>query len=97
MLKENQEKIKNAHDNSQVLIGISDQFEEGEWMTVLGEPLEKTSYVNWIKGEPNNSDRDENCGALRVTNEVGMNDVPCTYKFSYICERPNEIFIVQHS
>ena len=35
-----------------VWLGLTDEFEEGNWQWVTGEPL---NYTNWYDGEPNNN------------------------------------------
>ena len=35
-----------------VWLGLTDEFEEGNWQWVTGEPLD---YTNWYEGEPNNN------------------------------------------
>jgi hypothetical protein len=37
---------------SGVWIGLTDEFEEGNWQWVTGEPV---NFTNWVDGEPNNS------------------------------------------
>ena len=39
--------------SSAVWLGLTDEFEEGNWQWVTGEPLD---YTNWYEGEPNNSE-----------------------------------------
>jgi hypothetical protein len=71
-------------------LGIHDLYEEGDWVTVTGEPLEKTGFSGWtttIKAnvQPDNSGGAENCATLII--EGGMNDVNCnSYFLPFFCE-----------
>lgn len=72
----------------QAWIGMHDQFEEGNWVTILDDAFEEFEYKIWaiILGEQQPSDRnhENNCGALCV--DGTFDDVKCEFKFPYICE-----------
>lgn len=75
-------------NSSEAWIGVHDQFEEGDWVTVFGEP---TSWRRWNNGQPDNapSTHDggrttENCGVL--TTRGVMSDYACYLTMAYICE-----------
>ncbi|XP_076643424.1 hemolymph lipopolysaccharide-binding protein-like isoform X6 [Halictus rubicundus] len=69
-----------------VWIGIHDLFEQGKWVTVTGEPVAAMSYYPWAAGEPNNEFGVEHCAALWKKHSDGIFDVPCSAKYSFICE-----------
>ena len=47
--------------NSAVWLGLTDEFEEGNWQWVTGEPLD---FTNWVEGEPNNYEGLEHYAAM---------------------------------
>lgn len=73
---------------SQAWIGLHDQFEEGEFVTVLDEELKNIGYANWTtiynKVEPDN-DNNQDCVNI-VKEDGGMDDNWCVANFSYICK-----------
>ena len=65
-------------------IGVSDQKDEGKWLTSLNEPI---PYSSWRGGEPNNLKfkcGDEDC-AVQLSNKL-WNDVCCNFKYAFICQ-----------
>lgn len=73
-------------------IGIHDQFEEGDWITVMDESINKTGYIRWQEGLPNNyqfydgTEVDADCGTINDKGE--FLDVYCGKKYRYFCELP---------
>ncbi|XP_076223817.1 hemolymph lipopolysaccharide-binding protein-like [Nomia melanderi] len=68
-------------------VGIHDQFEEGDWITLSGESLERAGYDKWSNlwpNEPDNLNGNQNCGTLRK--EAAYDDVDCNLHHPYICE-----------
>ena len=65
-------------------IGTHDMFEQGHWVTLKGEPLEKTGFDHWLPGEPDNAGGVEHCGVFVRTN--GMNDLTCNSLSAYFCK-----------
>lgn len=71
-------------------LGIHDLYQEGEWVTIEGDPLEETGYTGWttkltqFPNQPDNFGGNQNCGLLIV--EGGMDDVYCNDVNSYFCE-----------
>ncbi|XP_069674759.1 hemolymph lipopolysaccharide-binding protein-like [Periplaneta americana] len=65
-------------------IGINDFDKEGTFVTVTGDPINKTGYVKWLPGEPN-SGNTANCGA--VTREGNYVDSGCSNRFSFFCKK----------
>ncbi|XP_069694778.1 hemolymph lipopolysaccharide-binding protein-like [Periplaneta americana] len=67
-----------------LLLGFHDRFVEGEFVTIFGKPLGSTGFIRWHENEPNN-DGDEDCGSMYP--DGGLNDLPCSQKQPFICER----------
>ncbi|MDC3166204.1 T9SS type A sorting domain-containing protein [Candidatus Marinimicrobia bacterium] len=55
-----------------VWLGLTDEFEEGNWQWVTGEPVE---YTSWAEGEPNNSGGVEHYADFNI-NSGDWNDAP---------------------
>ncbi len=55
-----------VYENTQgkIWLGFTDEELEGNWEWITGEPV---SFTNWLPGEPNNSNNDENYAHLRHT------------------------------
>ena len=65
-------------NKEQALLGLHDFFHEGEWLTILGEPLTETGYAEWTTkwyGPQPDNYQGQNCGALVI--HGGMDDVFC--------------------
>lgn len=90
MILKSKSNLKDALYDNEVWIGIHDQFENGDWLTIFGEPLESTGYVDWIiisdSQNPDNLFGKESCGAIVSSLTVGLNDLPCYNELAYICE-----------
>lgn len=71
----------------QAFLGFHDIFAEGDWVTIHDEPLEKTGFAEWLKGEPSGTSGagKEDCGGLLLASKK-LNDVPCSYRLGFICE-----------
>jgi hypothetical protein len=67
-----------------VWVGWNDLKTEGTWEWVSHE---RPTYFPWRPGEPNNYKADEDCGEWYLDNGE-MNDLPCSFRRAYICERP---------
>ncbi|XP_015671217.1 hepatic lectin [Protobothrops mucrosquamatus] len=66
-------------------IGLSDHNTEGQWRWVDNTDY-RTSFKNWLEGEPNDNSNNEDCGELY---EAGKwNDVSCNTKKFYVCKKP---------
>ncbi|XP_067005235.2 uncharacterized protein [Anabrus simplex] len=78
-------RILPTHFNSYSYVGVHDNYMEGQFETIFGEPLDKTGYVKWNFGQPDNSHHfGENCVSM---NRRGFfNDVPCDTELPYFCE-----------
>ncbi|CAL8329538.1 unnamed protein product [Lota lota] len=64
-------------------IGLSDFESESVWTWVDGSPLTRPRF--WAPGEPNNIG-DEDCAGVPSSTEK-WNDVPCTVKWHWVCEK----------
>ncbi|GCB78168.1 hypothetical protein scyTo_0016794 [Scyliorhinus torazame] len=65
-------------------IGLSDSICEGDWRWVDGTDY-ASSVKFWRQGEPNDDNNNEDCAELHVCGE--WNDLPCTVKQYWICEK----------
>ena len=66
-------------------IGATDEEHEGRF--VFHHSKRPVPNTFWHEGEPNNVKGIEHCVVLFAGYET-FYDVPCTYKFKYVCERP---------
>jgi len=72
-------------------LGIHDLYEEGDWVTVTSEPLERTEFSGWTTKistmQPDNVGGAENCATFIIESE--MNYVNCNlFILSFFCEIP---------
>ncbi|XP_049961674.1 macrophage mannose receptor 1-like [Schistocerca serialis cubense] len=71
-------------------IGFHDQFNEGQYLTIYGEPLYTLDYSRWWSKGPDNVGQNfmgnpgEDCGAIH--RDGGLNDLPCGQKNAFFCE-----------
>ncbi|XP_011341206.1 hemolymph lipopolysaccharide-binding protein-like [Ooceraea biroi] len=71
-------------------LGLHDLYEEGDWVSILDEPLENTGYTSWTTkwpNQPDNNGGNQNCAAL-VSPEGGMDDVQCGILLHFFCKLP---------
>lgn len=83
-------KIKNAAFLNEGFIGIHDYFAEGDWVTVLDEPLATTGFTKWSDewgGQPDNIGI-QNCGSYVV--DGFLDDIVCSSSLPFFCEIPME-------
>ncbi|XP_070597166.1 hepatic lectin-like [Erythrolamprus reginae] len=66
-------------------IGLSDHNDEGQWRWIDSTDF-RTSYKNWLEGEPNDNSNNEDCGELYTAGK--WNDVACNAKKFYVCKKP---------
>lgn len=65
-------------------IGLVRQHDK-QFVTVYGL---KPTYTDFLLGEPNNSNGNENCFHLKLSSPTtGWNDIRCGENFYYICEQ----------
>ena len=57
----------------QITLGLSDRAREGNF--VWEQSGEKPTFTNWLVGEPNNLNQNEDCVELK--SDGGWNDIPC--------------------
>ncbi|KAK7789757.1 hypothetical protein R5R35_005176 [Gryllus longicercus] len=76
-----------THFNDYQYLGVHDLYSEGDWETVVGDPLNETGYVVWGRNQPDNAHHHgENC--LSMNRNGFFNDVPCWTELPFICEHP---------
>ncbi|XP_077976842.1 C-type mannose receptor 2-like [Glandiceps talaboti] len=66
-----------------IWIGLNDLKEEGKWKWEDGSQV---TYSNWIPTEPN-SLGNEDCAQIRKEHDDKWNDIDCSNKYGYICEK----------
>ncbi|MEE8424258.1 MAG: C-type lectin domain-containing protein [Elusimicrobiota bacterium] len=64
-----------------IWIGLNDRDKEGDWRWTSGDAVK---YVGWSSGEPNDSDKNEDCADWNVE---GWNDIPCHVHIPFLCKR----------
>ena len=72
-------------------LGATDVVTENKWFWAQSDtPL--TYFSDWLKGEPNNYNSEEDCLTFNY-DKRHWNDVPCTYKYPFVCQKSisNEI------
>ncbi|XP_061844364.1 CD209 antigen-like protein C isoform X2 [Nerophis lumbriciformis] len=68
-------------------IGMSDRFQEGNWIWVDGTPVNKNK-LEWSPGQPDEAFGGEDCGDLRTMIDfIGLNDFNCNARSQWICEK----------
>ncbi|KAG7207839.1 hypothetical protein KM043_009440 [Ampulex compressa] len=80
-------KMLNDSGKSSAWLGVHDQFEEGDWVTVKDEALESTGYSKWttkFSNQPSNYGGNQNCALL--LKEGGMNDETCNFTRPSFCK-----------
>uniref|UniRef100_I3K9E3 Ladderlectin n=1 Tax=Oreochromis niloticus TaxID=8128 RepID=I3K9E3_ORENI len=65
-------------------LGGSDAQKEGYWFWIDGT---RFRYTFWCRGEPNNLHRREHCMHMNFTGSKCMNDIPCNYRYPFVCVR----------
>lgn len=86
--------IVNPSRHDMIWLGAHNMFEQNGWVTVEGETLGSSGYVDWSKGcdgyppEPNNIGGTEHCLAL-YSKCQGLNDYTCSARFPFVCEKPD--------
>ncbi|KAJ8676063.1 hypothetical protein QAD02_011849 [Eretmocerus hayati] len=73
-----------------VLLGFHDIYNEGEFVTILGQTMEEAGFDEWSQvggKQPKNNDgwdNVQNCGAMAVDGK--LDDVACGSEYGFICE-----------
>ncbi|KAK7909295.1 hypothetical protein WMY93_013979 [Mugilogobius chulae] len=75
--------LRNFAQRRHIWIGFSDAQYNNYWFWANGE---RTRYTRWCRGQPNNYRGIENCAYLNYGSNC-WDDVYCTYRLPYICER----------
>ncbi|XP_018404189.1 PREDICTED: hemolymph lipopolysaccharide-binding protein-like [Cyphomyrmex costatus] len=72
---------------NQAWLGVHDLYEEGDWSTIMDEPLEAMGYSKWtlkIANAPDNYNGKQHCGVL--LKDGGMDDLECTAANAFFCK-----------
>ncbi|KAK7909292.1 hypothetical protein WMY93_013976 [Mugilogobius chulae] len=75
--------LRNFAQRRSIWIGFSDAQYNNYWFWANGE---RTRYTRWCRGQPNNYRGNQNCAYLNYSSNC-WDDVYCTYRYPYICER----------
>ncbi|XP_008203348.1 hemolymph lipopolysaccharide-binding protein-like [Nasonia vitripennis] len=88
MLVEARNSISGTSNTNEAFVGVHDLYEEGDWVTLDGEPLHSTGFSTWTTKygccNPDNYRGRQNCGAIVV--DGGMDDVFCDVNHVFFCE-----------
>uniref|UniRef100_A0A3B3H7A8 C-type lectin domain-containing protein n=1 Tax=Oryzias latipes TaxID=8090 RepID=A0A3B3H7A8_ORYLA len=87
---EEENEFISALKKQQVWIGLTDRDLEGTWKSVDGSSLNLTF---WGSGQPDDYDKEEDCGETNFEFLGHWNDVPCHLSRQLICEK-EEIVIL---
>ena len=69
-------------------IGANDKDIEDDW--VWDSEKSKLLFSDWLVGQPNNAQNNEDCGMLKWYNHISLykwNDDRCKKRMLYICEK----------
>ncbi|XP_065936398.1 perlucin-like protein [Magallana gigas] len=67
-----------------VWLGLTDLQREGQYVTM--SDARRPRYRNWMRGEPNNGNRNEHCAMYWITRS-GWNDTVCKGKINFVCKK----------
>ncbi|XP_034318513.2 perlucin-like protein isoform X1 [Magallana gigas] len=67
-----------------VWLGLTDLQREGQYVTM--SDAHRPRYSNWMRGEPNNGNRNEHCAMYWITKKA-WNDTVCTGRINYVCKK----------
>ncbi|XP_020555811.1 asialoglycoprotein receptor 2-like [Oryzias latipes] len=87
---EEENEFISALKKQQVWIGLTDRDLEGTWKSVDGSSLNLTF---WGSGQPDDYDKEEDCGETNFEFLGHWNDVPCHLSRQLICEKEEMLFV----
>ncbi|ESP05276.1 hypothetical protein LOTGIDRAFT_102752, partial [Lottia gigantea] len=73
-------------------VGATDILREDDWYWLNGVPVDRNMFKI---GEPTNTNGDENCLGNFALTAPSFNDIPCSYKYYFMCEVPTKIALNQ--
>ncbi|XP_063245051.1 hemolymph lipopolysaccharide-binding protein-like [Bacillus rossius redtenbacheri] len=83
--------VAGSDSQNYAYIGFHDRYVEGQYVTVLGTPLEAAGFARWAgPTQPDNAGGGagkvgEDCGSLHRNG--GLNDITCSHKLPFFCEQ----------
>lgn len=79
--------VRANHEVQNTWVGFHDQFGEGDWVSVLDEPVGSPgTYVRWAPRTPNLSDNcGENQNCARIT-DGGVAEAECSKTYTFFCK-----------
>ena len=80
------------------VLGIQDSNSQNNWQYISSN--KNVSWFNWLSGQPNNDNGQEDCVCNIGSSDYTWSDIPCSQKIASICEMTTEgillIIIVTH-
>lgn len=77
----------------QAWLGVHELFEEGEWVTVKGDPFVTTEYAKWATkvnfvwgNQPDNLGGNQNCMSIVSGPEGALDDEECSRLNIFFCK-----------
>nr|XP_012231493.1 PREDICTED: hemolymph lipopolysaccharide-binding protein-like [Linepithema humile] len=77
-------RLLDENKETQGWLGIHDIYDEGDWSTIMDEPLETAGYSKWIPNQPDNYNGEQHCGIL--VKDGGIDDLECSTANVFFCE-----------
>nr|CAD7441809.1 unnamed protein product [Timema bartmani] len=78
-------KIQDGELNKYAFTGIHDQYSEGQFVDIFGNPADMTA-LKWFPGQPNDGGKAlQNC--IGLMREGKINDIYCHNKLPFLCEQ----------
>nr|CAD7256984.1 unnamed protein product [Timema shepardi] len=83
-------KIQDGELNKYAFTGIHDQYSEGHFMDIFGNPADMT-VLKWFPGQPNDGGKAlQNC--IGLMREGKINDIYCHNKLPFLCEQKIQVY-----
>ncbi|KAJ9577367.1 hypothetical protein L9F63_006047 [Diploptera punctata] len=80
--------VQQGSTERELWVGLHDQFQNRNYVTVFNESLRATGYIKWYPGDPWGN-KDQNCISFRYESRLryGLRDWGCSLLYQYICEQ----------
>ncbi|CAC5367790.1 unnamed protein product [Mytilus coruscus] len=77
--------IEGLMPDSKIWIGANDIENEGRW--IWSSDNTTLQYFPWRSGQPDNYNNEEHCAQIFSDKDGGWNDIGCSERLSFTCER----------